>query len=88
MTVYLQFDKRRDRLTLKNFHHIFQDVIAARQKDLEFDSDYNSLSFKLSSSIISNQFSRKLIFDSFNDIDLFDLKVRSFFSLNKHVSLK
>jgi hypothetical protein len=75
--------KRRDRLTLKDFHHIFQDVIAVRQKDLELDSDYNSFSFKLSSSIISNQFFRKSILDSFSDIDLFDLKVRSFFSFNK-----
>jgi hypothetical protein len=81
-------DKRRDRLTLKDFHHIFQNVIAARQKDLELDSDYNSFSFKLSSSVISDQFFRKSILDSFNDIDLFDLEVRSFSSLNKHVSLK
>ncbi len=80
--------KKRDRLTLKDFYHIFQDVIAARQKDLELDSDYNSLSFKLSSSVISSQFSRKSIFDSFSDIDLFDLEIRSFSSLNKHVSLK
>jgi hypothetical protein len=86
--------KRRNRLTLKDFHHIFQDVIAARQKDLELDSDYNS-SFILFSSIISNQFSRKLIFDSFNDIDLFDLEIRSSSSLksfnrsfDKQVSLK
>jgi hypothetical protein len=34
--------KRRNRLTLRDFHHIFQNVIAARQKNLEFDSDYNS----------------------------------------------
>jgi hypothetical protein len=82
-------------LTLKNFHHIFQDVIAARQKDLEFDFDYNSFSFKLFSSIISYQFFRKSIFDSINDIDFFDLEVRSSSSLksfnkslDKHVSLK
>ncbi len=80
--------KRRNRLTLKNFHYIFQDVIVARQKDLELESDYNSFSFKLSSSVISNQFFWKFIFDSFNNIDLFDWKVRSFSSLNKHVSLK
>jgi hypothetical protein len=80
--------KRRDRLTLKDFHHIFQDVIAARQKDLELDSDYNSFSLKLSSSVISSQFSRKSTFDSFSDIDLFDLEVCSFSSLNRHVSLK
>jgi hypothetical protein len=80
--------KKRNRLTLNDFHHILQDVIAARQKDLELDSDYNSFSFKLSSSIISNQFFRKSILDSFNDIDLFDLEVRSFFSLNKHVLFK
>jgi hypothetical protein len=86
--------KRRDRLTLKDFHYIFQNVIAARQKDLELDFDYNS-SFILFSSVISNQFFRKSTFDSFNDIDLFDLKVRSsssFKSFNKsfdkHVSLK
>jgi tRNA G10 N-methylase Trm11 len=87
--------KRRDRLTLKDFHHTFQNVIAARQKDFELDSDYNSLSFKLSSSIISNQFFRKSILDSLNDIDLFDLKVRSSSSLksfnrsfDRHVSLE
>ncbi len=80
--------KKRDRLTLKNFHHTFQDIIAAHQKDLELDSDFNFFSFKLFSSIISNQFFRKLIFDSFNDIDLFDLKIRSFSSFNKHVSFK
>jgi hypothetical protein len=87
--------KKRNRLTLKDFHHIFQNVIVARQKNFEFDSDYNSFSFKLFSSVISNQFFRKSTFDSINDIDLFDLKVRSsssFKSLNKsldkHVSLK
>jgi hypothetical protein len=87
--------KKRNWLTLKDFHHIFQDVIAVRQKNLEFDSDYNSSSFKLFSSVISNQFSRKSILDSINDIDLFELKVRSSFSLrsfnksfDKHVSLK
>jgi hypothetical protein len=73
--------KKRNSLTLKNFHHIFQNVIAARQKNLELDCDYNFLSFKLSSSIISNQFFRKSIFDLFNDIDLFDLKIRSSSSL-------
>jgi hypothetical protein len=87
--------KKRNRLTLKNFHHIFQNVIAARQKDLELDFDYNLFSFKLFSSIISNQFFRKSIFDLINDIDFFDLEVRSSFSLkslnkslDKHVSLK
>jgi hypothetical protein len=78
--------KKRNRLTLKDFHHISQNVIAARQKDLELDFYYNFFSFKLSSSIISNQFFRKSILDSFNDIDLFDLKVRSsssFKSLNR-----
>jgi hypothetical protein len=80
--------KRRNRLTLKDFHHIFQDVIAARQKDFELDSDYNSFSFKLSSSVISSQFFRKSTLDSSSDIDLFDLKVRSFSSLNRHVLFK
>jgi hypothetical protein len=80
--------RRRNRLTLKDFHHIFQNVIAARQKNLGLDSDYNSFSFKLFSSIISNQFFRESTFDSFSDIDLFDLKIRSFFSLNRHVSFK
>ncbi len=79
--------KKQNRLTLRDFHHIFQDVIAARQKDLELDSDYNSFSFKLSSSVISDQFFRKSTLDSFNDIDLFDLKIRSSISL-KHVSFK
>jgi hypothetical protein len=87
--------KKRDRLILRDFHHIFQDVIAARQKDFELDFDYNSFSFKLSSSVISDQFSRKSIFDSFSDIDLFDLEIRSSSSLkslnrslDRHVSLK
>ncbi len=87
--------KKRNRLTLKNFHHIFQNVIAARQKDLELDSDYNLFSFKLFSSIISNQFFRKSILDSLNDINLFDLKIRSSSSLktfnkslDKHVSFE
>jgi hypothetical protein len=87
--------RRRDRLTLRNFHHIFQDVIAARQKDLELDFDYNFFFFKLSSSIISSQFFRKSTLDSFSDIDLFDLEVRSSSSLklfnrsfDRHVSLK
>jgi hypothetical protein len=87
--------RKRDRLTLKDFHHIFQNVIAARQKDFELDSDYNFLSFKLFSSIISNQFFRKSILDSLSDIDLFDLEIRSSSSLklfnkslNKHVSLE
>jgi hypothetical protein len=87
--------KKRDRLTLKDFHHIFQNVIVARQKDLELDSDYNSLSFKLFSSIISNQFFRKSSFDSFNDMNLFDLEIRSSSSLksfnksfDKHVSFE
>jgi hypothetical protein len=87
--------KRRDRLTLRNFHHIFQNVIAARQKDLKLDFDYNFFSFKLSSSVISSQFFKKSILDSLNDIDLFDLEVHSSSSLkslnkslDKHVSLK
>jgi hypothetical protein len=80
--------KKRNRLTLKNFHHISQHVIVARQKYFELNSDYNFFSFKLSSFVISNQFFRKLIIDSFNNIDLFDLEIRSFSSINKHVSLK
>jgi hypothetical protein len=86
--------KRRNRLTLKDFHHTFQDVIAARQKDLELDFDYNS-SFILFSSVISSQFSRKSILDSFSNIDLFDLEIRSSSSFrsfnksfNKQISLK
>jgi hypothetical protein len=85
---YFREIKKRNRLTLKDFRHIFQNVIVTRQKNLELDFDYNLFSFKLSSSIILNQFFRKSTFDSFNDIDLFDLKVRSFSSLNKHVSFK
>ncbi len=75
--------KKRNRLTLKKFHHIFQNVIIARQKNLKFNSDYNSFSFKLFSSIISDQFFRKSIFDSINDIDLFDLKIRFRFRSNR-----
>jgi hypothetical protein len=87
--------KKQDRLTLKDFYHIFQDVIAARQKDFELDSDYNFFSFKLSLSVISSQFFRKSTFDSLNDIDLFNLEVRSSSSLrslnkslDKHVSFE
>jgi hypothetical protein len=86
--------RRRDRLTLKDFHHIFQDVITARQKDLELDSDYSS-SFILFSSITSGQFSRESTLDSLSDIDLFGLEVRSSSSFrppnrssDRHVSLK
>jgi hypothetical protein len=39
---------------LKIFHHIFQNVIAARQKDFELDFNYNLYSFKLFSLIISD----------------------------------
>jgi hypothetical protein len=78
--------KKRDRLTLKDFHHTFQNVIAARQKDLKLDSDYNSFSFKLFSSVISSQFFRKSILDSSSDIDLFDLKIRSFSSFKQLIS--
>jgi hypothetical protein len=87
--------KKRNRLTLKNFHHIFRNVIVARQKDFELDFNYNLSSFKLFSSIISDQFFRKSILDSINDIDFFDLKDRSSSSLksfkksfDKHVSFK
>jgi hypothetical protein len=87
--------KRRNRLTLKDFYRIFQNVITARQKNLELDFNYNSSSFKLFSSVISKQFCRKSILDSINDIDLFDLEVRSSSSLkslnkslDKHVSFK
>jgi hypothetical protein len=78
--------KKRNRLTLKDFHHTFQNVIAARQKNLELDFDYNSFSFKLFSSVISSQFFRESIFDSFSDIDLFDLETRSFSSLKQLIS--
>jgi hypothetical protein len=54
--------RRRNRFILRNFHYTHQDFIAARQKDLELDFDYN-FSFKLFSSIISNQFFRKFILD-------------------------
>ncbi len=67
--------RRIDRLILRDFHYTHQDFIAARQKDLELDSDYNS-SFKLSSSVISNQFSRKSTLDPSSDTDLFDLEAR------------
>ncbi len=67
--------KRRNRLILRNFHHTHQDFIAARQKDLEFDFDYNFF-FKLFSSIISNQFFRKFTFDFSSDTNFFDLKAR------------
>ncbi len=65
-------------MTLKNFHRIFQNVIADTLKKFRVRFwFYNSFSFKLFSSIISNQFFRKSTFDSINDIDFFDLKVRS-----------
>ncbi len=80
--------RRRERLILRDFHHTYQDVIAARQKDFELDSDYSSSVSQLSSSVISSQFSRESTLDSLSDIDLFDLEVRSFSSLNKLVSLE
>jgi hypothetical protein len=82
----------RDRLILRNFRYTHQDFIAARQKDLELDSDYNFF-FKLFSSIISNQFFRKFIFEYSNNTDFFDSKARelssislkqSFSSLSRH----
>jgi hypothetical protein len=73
--------KRRDRLILRDFHYTHQDFIAARQKDLELDSDYN-LSFKLFSSVISNQFFRKFTLDFSSDTDLFDLEARESSSIS------
>jgi hypothetical protein len=73
--------KRRDRFILRDFHYTHQDFIAARQKDFELDSDYN-LSFKLFSSIISSQFSRKFTFDLSSDTDLFDLEARESSSIS------
>ncbi len=73
--------RRRDRLILRDFHYTHQDFIVARQKDLELDSDYN-FSFKLFSSIISNQFFRKLTFDFSSDTDLFDLETRESSSIS------
>jgi hypothetical protein len=67
--------KQRDQLILRDFHYTHQDFIAARQKNLELDSDYN-FSFKLFSSVISSQFFREFTFDSSSDTDLFDLKTR------------
>ncbi len=73
--------KRRNRLILRDFHYTHQDFIAARQKDLELDFDYN-FSFKLFSSVISNQFSRKFILDLSSDTDLFDLEARESSSIS------
>ncbi len=80
--------RKRKWLILRDFHHIFEDVIAARQKNLEPDLDYNSFLVELFSLVISSQFSRELTRGSFNDIDFLNLEVRSFFSLNKFVSLE
>jgi hypothetical protein len=73
--------KRLNRLVLRDFYYTYQDFIAARQKDLELHSDYNFF-FKLFSSVISNQFFRKFIFDSSSDTDLFDLEAREFSSIS------
>ncbi len=73
--------KRLNRLILRDFYYTHQDFIAARQKNLELDSDYNFF-FKLFSSIISNQFFRKFTFDSSSDTDLFDLEAREFSSIS------
>jgi hypothetical protein len=78
--------KRRDRFILRDFHYIFQDFIVARQKDFEFDSDYN-LFFKLFSSIILSQFFRKFTFDFSSDTNLFDLKARESSSISFKQSL-
>ncbi len=72
--------KRLKRFNLRNFHYIHQDFIAARQKNFEFVFDYNSF-FKLFSSIISNHFFRKFIFDFSNDTNLVDLKTRELSSI-------
>ncbi len=73
--------RQRNRLILRDFHYTHQDFIAARQKDLELDFDYN-LSFKLFSSVISNQFFRKFILDSSSDTNLFDLEAREWSSIS------
>jgi hypothetical protein len=73
--------KRRKRIILRDFHYTHQDFVAARQKNLELDFDYN-LSFKLFSSVILNQFFRKFIFEFSSDTDIFDLKVRKFTSIS------
>ncbi len=73
--------RRRNRLILRDFHYIHQDFIAARQKDLELDSDYN-FSFKLFSSVISDQFFRKFTLDFSSDTDLFDLEARESSSIS------
>ncbi len=73
--------KRLNRLILRDFYYTHQDFIAARQNDFELDFDYNFF-FKLFSSIISNQFFRKCIFDSSSDTDLFDLEARELSSIS------
>jgi hypothetical protein len=73
--------KQRDRFILRDFHYTHQDFIAARQKDFELDFDYN-FSFKLFSSIISNQFFRKFILDFSSDTDFFDLEARESSSIS------
>ncbi len=73
--------RRIDRLILRDFHYTHQDFIAARQKDFELDSDY-SFFFKLFSSVISNQFSRKFTLDSSSDTDLFGLEARELSSVS------
>jgi hypothetical protein len=65
----------RKQLILRNFYHTHQDFIVAYQKNLDRDSEYCS-SNTVFTSIISNQFSRKFIFDSLSDTDFFDLKTR------------
>ncbi len=70
-----------NRLILRNFYYTHQDFIAARQKNLELDFDYN-LFFKLFSSIILSQFFRKFTFDFLSDTNLFDLKTRELSSIS------
>jgi hypothetical protein len=72
----------------KIFIIFFKTLSLHVKKNLELNFDYNFFSFKLLSFVISSQFFRKSIFDLFNDIDLFDLKVRLFSSFNEHVLFK
>ncbi len=73
--------KRRNALILQDFRYTHQDFIAARQKNLELDFDYNFF-FKLFSSIISNQFFRKSILEFSSDTDLLNLEARELSSIS------
>jgi hypothetical protein len=81
--------RRQERLILRNFYHMHQNLLAARLEDSDQNESYLSSSSKTENFVIVNHSSQEFSLDSISDTDLFDLEVRSsfhFFSL-KHVNI-